>query len=60
MIQCMQESLMMIPDCHSKLEKAVKDLKNLYEDLEKEYPESKEVIDAKNVLDVSVEHLNAE
>ena len=56
----MQESLMMIPDCHSKLEKAVKDLKNLYEDLEKEFPESKEVIDAKKALDVSVEHLNAE
>ena len=51
---------MMIPDCHSKLEKAVKDLKNLYEELQKEFPETKEVAEAKKALDVSVEHLNAE
>merc|ERR1719367_2294219 len=31
-----QESLMMIPDCHRKLEKAVKELKSLFEELEAE------------------------
>ena len=31
-----QESLMMIPDCHRKLEKAVKELKSLLEELESE------------------------
>ena len=33
-----QESLMMIPDCHRRLEKAVKELKNLVSELEVDFP----------------------
>ena len=51
---------MMVPDCHTRLEKGVKDLKNLYEELAEEFPDSKEVIDAKQALDSSLEYLNAE
>ena len=56
----MQESLMMIPDCHRRLEKAINDLKPLYEELEGEFPESTEVTDAKAALEASDEHLKAE
>ena len=56
----MQESLMMIPDCHRRLEKAVNELKPLHEELEKEFPESKEVIEAQQALENSEEHLKAE
>ena len=51
---------MMIPDCHRRLEKAVNELKPLFEELENEFSESKEVEDAKQALETSVEHLNAE
>merc|ERR1719150_1310109 len=37
MNECVQESLMMIPDCHSRLEKAVAVLKKLIEEFEPEY-----------------------
>lgn len=60
MNEVMQESLMMIPDCHRRLQKATDELKPLYEELEKEFPESKEVEEAKLALETSVEHLNAE
>ena len=56
----MQESLMMIPDCHRRLEKALVELRPLLEELEKEFPESKEVTDAKSVLDDAELHLAAE
>ena len=59
-LQCMQESLMMIPDCHRRLEKAINDLKPLFEELEGEFPESTEVTDAKAALEASDEHLKAE
>merc|ERR1719210_2156500 len=36
MNEMMQESLMMIPDCHRKLDKAVKELKGLIDELEAE------------------------
>jgi len=60
MNECMQESLMMIPDCHRRLEKAVNDLKPLIEELENEFPESKEVTEAKQALTASADHLSAE
>jgi len=60
MNECMQESLMMIPDCHRRLEKAINDLKPLFEELEGEFPESTEVTDAKAALEASDEHLKAE
>ena len=56
----MQESLMMIPDCHRRLEKAVNDLKPLLEELENDFAESKEVTEAKEALEASAAHLNAE
>ena len=56
----MQESLMMIPDCHRRLEKAINDLRPLYEELEKEFPEANEVTDARAALENSDEHLKAE
>ena len=59
-LQCMQESLMMIPDCHRRLEKAINELRPLYEELEKEFPEANEVTDAKAALENSDEHLKAE
>ena len=58
--QCMQESLMMIPDCHRRLEKAVSDLKPLLEELQEEFAEAKEVTEAKEALEQSDEHLKAE
>ena len=56
----MQESLMMIPDCHRRLEKAVNDLKPLLEELQEEFAEAKEVTEAKVALEQSTEHLKAE
>ena len=67
-----QESLMMIPDCHRKLEKGVKELKNLIEELEADFghlekiegeghpPGSKEISEAKDALKDSEEHLKAD
>ena len=62
MNECMQESLMMIPDCHRRLEKAINELKPLYEELEglEEFSEEKIVLEAQQALQSSVEHLNAE
>ena len=60
MNEVMQESLMMISDCHSRLEKTVNELKPLYEELKKEFSKSQEVDDAKQALETSAEHLNAE
>ena len=59
-LKCMQESLMMIPDCHRRLEKAVNDLKPLLEELKEEFTEAKEVTEASEALAQSVEHLKAE
>ena len=66
-----QESLMMIPDCHRKLEKAVKELKSLLNELEVDFPLSvdegtevspgaKEISEAKEALKESEEHLKAD
>ena len=66
-----QESLMMIPDCHRRLEKAVKGLKNLVNELEVDFPLSvdegtevspgaKEISEAKEALKESEEHLKAD
>ena len=71
MNECVQESLMMIPDCHRRLEKAVTDLQNLIEELEPDFgnqdlkegeapPGHKEMSDAKTALKDSEEHLKAE
>ena len=59
-LKCMQESLMMIPDCHRRLEKAVNDLKPLLEELKEEFAEAKEVTEAIQALENSTEHLKAE
>ena len=68
----MQESLMMIPDCHRKLGKAVKELKALLEELESELSrtasneneessgEPKEISDAKLALKDSEDYLKAD
>ena len=68
----MQESLMMIPDCHRKLEKAVKELKSLLEELELElgrtaskendepYGKPKEISEAKLALKDSEDYLKAD
>ena len=67
-----QESLMMIPDCHRKLEKAVKELKTLLDELETEgrtevskesedsSSEPKEISEAKSALKDSEDHLKAD
>ena len=60
MNEVMQESLMMVSDCHSRLVKVANELKPLYEELKKEFPQSQEVDDAKQALETSAEHLNAE
>ena len=72
MNECVQESLMMIPDCHRRLEKAVSDLQNLIEELQPDFgdltvkegeappPGYKEMSDAKIALKESEEHLKAE
>jgi tubulin-specific chaperone A len=67
-----QESLMMIPDCHRMLKKGVKELKNLIEELESDFgnleetegqdnpPGSKEMSEAKAALKDSEAHLKAD
>merc|ERR1719150_701020 len=67
----MQESLMMIPDCHRKLEKAVKELKALLEELESENKDEasnenqdqsmdpEEISEANSALDDSEDYLKA-
>ena len=56
----MQESLMMIPDCHRRLDKAINDLKPLLEELQEDFKEAKEVTEAKLALEQSTEHLKAD
>ena len=58
MNECVQESLMMIPDCHRKLEKAVGEMKKLIEELESEGVQG--LSGAKAALKDSEEHLMAE
>ena len=72
MNECVQESLMMIPDCHRRLEKALDELKNLVEELEPDFgnleviegeappPGYKEMSEARAALKDSEEHLKAE
>jgi tubulin-specific chaperone A len=72
MNECVQESLMMIPDCHRRLEKALDALTNLIEELEPDFgnleikegeappPGYKEMLDAHAALKDSEEHLKAE
>ena len=72
MNECVQESLMMIPDCHRRLEKAVGELQNMIEELEPDFgnlavkegepipPGYNEMKDAKTALKDSDEHLKAE
>ena len=67
-----QESLMMIPDCHRKLEKAVKELKSLLQELESESKDEasnenqdqsmdpKEISEAKSALNDSEDYLKAD
>jgi tubulin-specific chaperone A len=71
MNEVVQESLMMIPDCHRRLEKAIADLQNLIEELEPDFgnlekdgeassPGRQEMKDAKKALNDSEEHLKVE
>lgn len=71
MNEVVQESLMMIPDCHRRLEKAIADLQNLIEELEPDFgnlekggeassPGRQEMMDAKKALNDSEEHLKVE
>ena len=55
----MQESLMMIPDSHRRLEKAYAELKALVDAEEAEMAEATEFKDAKTVLAEADEQLKA-
>ena len=57
--QVMQESLMMIPDSHRRLEKAYAELKALVDAEEAEMAEATEFKDAKAVLAEADEQLKA-
>ena len=57
--QVMQESLMMIPDSHRRLENAYAELKALVDAEEAEMAEAKEFQDAKAVLAEADEQLKA-
>merc|ERR1719288_207111 len=68
MNQCAQESLMMIPDSHRRLEKAISELSNILKDLEPMYIGMKtageqiptgyvEIMDAKKALEIAQEQL---
>ena len=58
-LQVMQESLMMIPDSHRRLEKAYAELKALVDAEEAEMAEAKEFQEAKAVLAEADEQLKA-
>ena len=58
-LQVMQESLMMIPDSHRRLEKAYAELKALGDAEEAEMAEAKEFQEAKAVLAEADEQLKA-
>ena len=55
----MQESLMMIPDSHRRLEKAYGELKTLVDAEEADLGEAKEFQEAKKVLEEADEQLKA-
>ena len=55
----MQESLMMIPDSHRRLEKAYMELKALVDAEKEELAEAKEFEDAKMVLAEAEDQLKA-
>ena len=57
--QVMQESLMMIPDSHRRLEKAYVELKALVDAEKEELAEAKELQDAKIVLAEAEDQLKA-
>jgi len=59
MTEVMQESLMMIPDSHRRLEKAYAELKALVDAEEAEMAEAKEFQEAKTVLAEADEQLKA-
>ena len=59
LLQVMQESLMMIPDSHRRLEKAYAELKALVDAEEAEMAEAKEFQEAKAVLAEADEQLKA-
>ena len=56
-LQVMQESLMMIPDCHRRLEKAMAELKALMDQEQKELGETEEFQEAKKILELADEQL---
>ena len=56
----MQESLMMIPDCHRRLEKAAAELQTIVDTEAAELGETKEFEEAKHVLELAQEQLKAE
>jgi len=59
MTEVMQESLMMIPDSHRRLEKAYMELKALVDAEKEELAEAKEFEDAKMVLAEAEDQLKA-
>ena len=71
MNECVQESLMMIPDCHRRLEKAIGELQALVEELQPDFGDLKhteevppagykEMSEAKTALKEAEDHLKAE
>ena len=56
----MQESLMMIPDCHRRLEKASAELQNIVDTEAAELGETEEFAEAKKILELAQEQLKAE
>ena len=56
----MQESLMMIPDCHRRLEKSMGELQTIVDTEADELGETKEFEEAKKVLEDAKEALNAD
>ena len=59
MLQVMQESLMMIPDCHRRLEKSYGELKLMVEAEMADLAETTEYEEAKKVLAEAEEQLKA-
>lgn len=60
MDECMQESLMMIPDCHRRLEKASGELKAMIEAERADFGETEEFQEAVKILNLADEQLKAE
>ncbi len=55
--QCMQESLMMIPECHRRLEKSLGELRQLLDAERADLGESEEFQEAEKVAAVADEQL---